>query len=392
MSVPNVGVTQLIQQPGLGNVLGQGVSGIAKMMQQIEQMKQEDARNTAYNAYMAEQVRSSQAAEAERKAAAEAAQRNASQVGGAVRDYLTPTDPTTLQIPIGIGNVSMPTTIPGGERSLQSVLAGIDPSLVPDVLKTVAPMEEQREQKRLAAQQKRALREATTGLPPNLRSIMEVIVPIREAAGTEVASAIAGELLTNNRISQADLATMRKKYPELAGLPDAALVNAVADVAMTYYKARIQAQFRPPPSGGNGGASTARTPADIRREQAALGPQITAARMAAAEAGKRPPFLTSTNRLRPYTPRTPEDSVRNEGFMADSAVARNYYNDLLRQDAALGEELRVVQGSPLAGGAPVPAAPAPDEAGLIISVDPATGRRVGTDPATGNRRFLDPPR
>lgn len=91
MTIPNLGVTQIIPQQGPLGIAAQGLGGLGQLMMQVEQAKQEKAKNDAYNAYMEELTTASRTGRESSAAAAAAAKRDAearAQVYGQVLDGL----------------------------------------------------------------------------------------------------------------------------------------------------------------------------------------------------------------------------------------------------------------------------------------------------------------
>lgn len=79
MTIPNVGVTGVIQKPGDFNVLGQSIGGIAQMLQQIEQMRMQNAQQQAAQRYQEGLVANQQAQLQDKRQQEEMARRLAEQ-------------------------------------------------------------------------------------------------------------------------------------------------------------------------------------------------------------------------------------------------------------------------------------------------------------------------
>lgn len=107
MTAPNLGVTQVIQQPGLGNVLGQSIGGIAQMMQQLEQFRMQQARDNTNQAYLGEQTTTMRTNREQAKADREAATRQAQQQGEAYRQLLQLPQVTSMFNPGEIASLNV---------------------------------------------------------------------------------------------------------------------------------------------------------------------------------------------------------------------------------------------------------------------------------------------
>lgn len=79
MTIPNVGVTGVIQKPGDFNVLGQSIGGVAQMLQQIEQMRMQNAQQQAAQRYQEGLVANQQAQLQDKRQQEEMARRQAEQ-------------------------------------------------------------------------------------------------------------------------------------------------------------------------------------------------------------------------------------------------------------------------------------------------------------------------
>jgi len=391
MSVPNLGVTQLIQQQGPLGIASQGLGGLGQLMVQMEQMKQEKAKNDAYNAYMTELKTASEAERQRREAADLAAARDAKTTGAAFRQYMTPVQ-QQVNIPSiegAFGVSSLPAQVNvDRERTMQEVMANLPAELVADFAKQVAPVEQTRQEKADAAKAKRGMESYLKTLPPSMREPMRAIVQL-ESAGVpaNLSQFIVSGLVQEGAKDPKAIAAMRQKYPELAALPDAEVMQMGTELMLGQMRIRLGLARNPnlPPPGSAGGAPAGRTPAEIRAELGVLTPQVTNQRMLTGEAIQRPANLMLGRTGRPIVPRT----------AADSAAAVNDLRTLTDAQRALTAELQQAQGAPQGslvnpGQGAVSVAPlAPTE---VIGLDPATGRRVATDTTTGTRRYLDPPR
>lgn len=369
-----IGVTGVIQQPGLGNVLGQSIGGIAQMLQQIEAMKQEQAKNAAYNAYMQELTTASEAKRTSDAAAATQQAANERTLGGALRDYLTPQQQAVnFAVPTGLGGDLQNTVNVPRERGMQEILATLPPELVGDFVKTVEPTEKTRQQKQEEARAQRAMRSYLNTLPAPMRPMMEAIVRLEEGGvPANLSQFVVSRLSQEVGKDPKAIAALRKKYPELANLPDTEVVERAAMIATEEAKRRLGLD-RPRVVGGGTPAPTGRTAKEVKDELSAINSQVTTSRMLAREAGERPRHL-----MTPTGKPINTDSAAVAAFQADSAAAANDLKGLIAQQRGLFQELQQVQGAPGTGGGQV-------------YIDPASGRRYTLD-AVGTVTFIDPPR
>jgi hypothetical protein len=383
MTMPNVGVNNVIQKPGFGAVMGQQLGGIAQMLQQMEEFKRQQAKDEAYNAYLDEQIKSSQArtkADAERVAEAKrekaATEKRQRELGGAVRDYTTGTKAAAIDVPTldATGGVSGPAIrhnvkIPKG---MEDVVSTLPPEVVPEFLKMIAPERQSREEKAAMARSQQAVKVAMRDLDPELRPLMSSVLTLKAAgAPAEVLSSVYSSM--SQRIQGGEgIDNLRRKYPEYADLPDELVLKAY----LGRLTAQTTARYRAPT-----GASKpdTRTPAEIKGEMSALRTPMSAAR-----SELRRPRPAGRNNI----PLKDDDPLVRQ-FVGDSTQVANDLAQFEREYGILNEELRQVQGSPLAQPPVVTAPLSPTE---TESVDLASGRRIATDSTTGRSRYLEPPK
>ncbi len=344
MTIPNLGVTQVIQQPGFGNVLGQSIGGISQMLMQLEKMKQEQAKNQAYNAYMAELAAASQANREQKAEEAARLQQERVALGKGLQDYLTPQQQDiSLTLPGFTGEGtrdSGPMTV-NATRSMQDILKTLPPELAATFVNQVAPIEQSREGKRAAARQQQALRSFVNTMPAALRPVMSTVIALEQAGvpGNITDSIVRASLAENAKNPQM-MAALRKQFPSLANLPDEELVKAAAAVGIDRLRVR---------AGGAGGTPkpTGRTPAEIRAELSAINPLVTNARLMRNELTERPRNLTVGGLgNRPIVPRTAADSAAVGKFQADSTAAEQGLAGLMGTQSQLLAELQRAQGAP----------------------------------------------
>lgn len=147
MTIPNLGVTGIIQQPGIGGIIGQGLSSLAQTLMARQQAEEERRRNEANAAYMQAQMES-MAASRNRQAAQDAATAEAE---AGLQQLMTPVE-QTMNVPMfgapgapgAMGNVP----ITGErERTVEEVLQTLKPGAgaVTAFLEGAKPIVEQRQ-------------------------------------------------------------------------------------------------------------------------------------------------------------------------------------------------------------------------------------------------------
>lgn len=331
MTIPNLGVTQLIQQQGPLGIASQGLGQLGQLMMQIEQAKQEKAKNDANVSYLNELTttqrtgREAAAAEAERLAAERAT------MGGALRDYLTPqqVDINIPSVPGGFGTSTLPVQATGTrERTLQDILPQLPPELVAQFTQQVAPVEQTRQQKIEAGKMKATLNTFLRTLPPQMREPMRAIVEL-ESAGvpSNLSQQIVSGLIKEAGKDPKAIAALRKKYPELAALPDEQVLEMGAGLMYDQLRMRLGLIRNPnlPPPGSGGPSTGGLTPAD-KQFQDLLEKQVERAGKQAAAFNDRPKELQSPVPGQPFIPRNQYQKDALNAFVTDSTEAANAFN------------------------------------------------------------------
>lgn len=338
MGAPNVGVTGVIQDPGLGGNIARGLGGISQMLMQQDQIRRQQEQEAYQRKLMQDQLDLQQKIRDD-------ALRGQQQVGQGLTDLMTPqTGTLNLDSMTGMpmGDVAVKT-----DRSIESVLAKMDPQFRAQFLEASQPIVQDRKTKADAAKQERAYDEAVRDLPDALKGPMRMAIrlQVNKLVPSEVIGDIYRRSLGAANATPEQMAKMREKYPEFALLPDDDLVEAVGQVAALQVRSRLGVLYKPDSGGGGGGTSSGMTPAQKQR-MASLEKSISTARMELARYNKRSPVASEVQSAtgRRITPLDPGAAVRH---VSDSTQAFQRFQTLLGEKEALQNE---IDGTPSAPG------------------------------------------
>lgn len=331
MGIPNVGVTGVIQDPGLGGVLAKGIGGITQLLQQQQEQQRLQEAEMYRRKLQQDQLKLQQDAAAEQL-------RGRQQVGQGLTDLMTPQN---VSVDVGAAT-GIPQTVTGqGDRSIESVLAKMDPQFRAQFLESAQPVVKDRQTKAEQVRQERAYEEAVRDLPEGLKGPMRMAMrlTVNKLAPSEVTSDIYRRSLGAANVTPEQMAKMRTKYPEFAELPDDDLVDAVGRVAELQVKSRLGVLYKPNASGGGGGGGTptGMTPQQ-KQKLASLEKDITAARIELGRYNKRSAVASNID---PVTKRlvTPYDQGAAQRHVADSSAAFQRYQTAIAAKHQLQNEI-----------------------------------------------------
>ena len=337
MTIPNVGVSGVIQDPGLGGVLAKGIGGITQLLMQ----QQEQARLQEQEMYrrklqqdqlnLQQKIRDDQL-------------RGQQQVGQGLTDLMTPQN-----VSVDVGAVTgIPQTVTGqGDRSIESVLAKMDPQFRAQFLESAQPVVQDRKAKAEQVKQERAIDAALKDLPDSIRPAVKMAIRLQTSklVPSEVNNDIYNRAIGAANSSPEQIASMRKKYPEFSDLPDDAVVQAVGQLAVLQAKSRLGVLYKPTTSGGGGGggAPTGMTPQQ-KQKLASLEKDISQARIELGRYNKRSAVASNID---PVTKRlvTPFDQSAAARHVADSAAAFQRYQTAVAAKHQLQNEIDGVTDS-----------------------------------------------
>lgn len=372
MTIPNLGVTQVIQQQSPLGIASQGLGQLGQLMVQMEQAREERRKNEVNAAYM--QAQTDAAKRKEDRDIAEAARllANEREVGTAIRDYMTPVE-QTMDVPLlGMQGLLAPTG--GGqitgkrERALPEVLKGKSAEVVESIVGKLGGMEQTRQQKR---EEKVARAQFMSALPSSVREKFAPVFTLamlgsKAKLDQNVMTMVLRPVLDDVSTDKAALAALRKEFPQLRNLPDDELVEQAAGVAGL--KAKLDMGLIRDPNKASpdailaattrGGTTTAKTADELRADMRVLGGMIDDQRARLATLSKIPTEFTAgtTGILLPKMP--PDKQRRYEAWQKSVQLEQAKLDRLNADQTGLYDQLRQVTSggtaAPVGGAGVVP--------------------------------------
>ena len=336
MGIPNVGVTGVIQDPGLGGVLAKGIGGITQLLQQQQEQQRLQEAEMYRRKLQQDQLKLQQDAAAEQL-------RGRQQVGQGLTDLMTPQN---VSVDVGAAT-GIPQTATGqADRSIESVLAKMDPQFRAQFLESAQPVVQDRKAKAEQIKQERAIDAALKDLPESIRPAVKMAIRLQTSklVPSEVNADIYKRAIGSANATPDQIAAMRKKYPEFAQLPDDDVVDLVAQIAIAEAKNRIGILYKPNSggsgSGGGGGSPTGMTPQQ-KQQLASLEKEISDARIRLNAYNKRSAVASN---VEPRTGRLvqPFDQGAANRHVTDSTAAESRYQKALTAKHQLMNEINGV--------------------------------------------------
>lgn len=247
MTIPNLGVTGIIQQPGMGGIIGQNLSSLAQTLMARQQAEEERAQRERQYELQLAQLGLQRATTAEKL-------RGERQIGRGLEALLSPQQisldiATKAPEVVGRGGVpadrmrmAVPTVDAQGqvqsgfapqagapipvrterERTLQEVLSTIDPQFRESFLTASKDIVTSREAARKAAEQAKAQQEAfgkvLASVPEDIRPAMQSVILGKQA---ELPADMLNELYKNiaTRLPASTIQAFDDQYPVFKDLP-----------------------------------------------------------------------------------------------------------------------------------------------------------------------------
>jgi len=243
VTIPNVGVTGVIQNPGVGGSIAQGIGGIAQMLLKQQELKRQAEIDALNKRQVEAQIATAAANREAALALAEKQARIAKQQGKGLRDIVTPQSVNVPALPTGIDGVQSPAVgVNLPPQTAEQAIAGMDDEAIAGFLEQARPiLTERREQEAALAAQK-AGEEALVALPEGLRGTVGAMIQLNQAG---LPAGVQTELI-KQIAAQADpeaMAAMRTQYPLLASLPDTEFLKQVSDIKG--YETQVRMQLGP---------------------------------------------------------------------------------------------------------------------------------------------------
>ncbi len=339
MGIPNVGVTGVIQDPGLGGVLAKGIGGITQLLQQQQEQQRLQEAEMYRRKLQQDQLKLQQDAAAEQL-------RGRQQVGQGLTDLMTPQN---VSVDVGAAT-GIPQTATGqADRSIESVLAKMDPQFRAQFLESAQPVVQDRKSKAEQIKQERAIDAALKDLPESIRPAVKMAIRLQTSklVPSEVNADIYKRAIGSANATPDQIAAMRKKYPEFAQLPDDDVVDLVAQIAIAEAKNRIGILYKPNSGGGGsgGGSPTGMTPQQ-KQQLASLEKEIVDARVRLNAYNKRSPTAAVTVDPRSGRAFAPFDQGAANKHVADSTLADKRYQNAVAAKRQLMNQVNGVPDDP----------------------------------------------
>lgn len=230
MAAPNVGVTGVIQDPGLGGNIARGLGGISQMLMQQDQIRRQQEQE-AYQRKLQQDQLDFQRQDREMRL------RGAQQQGQGITDLMTPKN-------VGVNLESM-TGIPAPDvqfqvpQQLQDVMARIDPEFRAAFLQSAQPILQDREQQAAIRQKDQAIKSVLANVPANLQMGLRTVIAgkmagLPDAVVTQMYDTISTQL------SPDQIMSLKEQYPMFAELPQADMIRQITEIKSFEAQRKLQ--------------------------------------------------------------------------------------------------------------------------------------------------------